>query len=354
MLNILVYIILVVLGVVFAFLYPTYELMLFVGVPILYPILSFLINIIAVSFLKITVTGENKQIYKDEECRVKVQVENRSILPLTNCTLRYTYRYEMDSKQVKGKIKFSIKGKGKCNFTLQLKGSYSGAVVLRIKRIDVKDSFKVFTFPKRINKEYKQYIYPKLCPITMDITETVSFYNDEYEEFYEDHPGNDPSEVFEIREYREGDRLSRIHWKASSKKDRYMVKEYSDPIIITAVVVFDNVCKVSGKERLEQWSALLEKTIQASYTLMQKGINHYVYWFDGDDTKGERREIKNEKDFAAVIPCILRSRPNKDNTGYCNYLLYSEQVERYPNVFYIGEENREMLEQSGIDIKVVE
>ena len=27
--------------------------------------------------------------------------------------------------------------------------------------------------------------------------------------------GDDPSEVFAIREYREGDRLQRIHWKLS-------------------------------------------------------------------------------------------------------------------------------------------
>jgi hypothetical protein len=40
--------------------------------------------------------------------------------------------------------------------------------------------------------------------------------------------GNDTSEIFEIRNYRSGDRPQQIHWKLSAKEQELMVKEFAD------------------------------------------------------------------------------------------------------------------------------
>lgn len=36
--------------------------------------------------------------------------------------------------------------------------------------------------------------------------------------------GDDPSEIFDIRDFKDGDRFQQIHWKLSSKTGHYMVK----------------------------------------------------------------------------------------------------------------------------------
>ena len=51
----------------------------------------------------------------------------------------------------------------------------------------------------------------------------------------EDHPlnhqkGDDYSEIFEIRSYREGDELKHIHWNMSSKFQEFLVKVGSEPL----------------------------------------------------------------------------------------------------------------------------
>ena len=43
--------------------------------------------------------------------------------------------------------------------------------------------------------------------------------------------GDDPSEIFDIREYADGDKIQRIHWKLSSKTGDLMVKEGSLPLM---------------------------------------------------------------------------------------------------------------------------
>ena len=43
--------------------------------------------------------------------------------------------------------------------------------------------------------------------------------------------GNDPSEIFDIREYVPGDDIRSIHWKLSSKTDTLILKEASNRIL---------------------------------------------------------------------------------------------------------------------------
>ena len=49
-------------------------------------------------------------------------------------------------------------------------------------------------------------------------------------EIYDDfHPGDDPSEIFGVREFRAGDKMQSIHWKLSAKSDDLLVRENSQP-----------------------------------------------------------------------------------------------------------------------------
>lgn len=58
-------------------------------------------------------------------------------------------------------------------------------------------------------------------------------------EYAKDKPGDDPSEIFDLHTYHEGDSVSRIHWKLSSKLDELLVKEYSFPLSDNLVLLTD-------------------------------------------------------------------------------------------------------------------
>lgn len=352
MLYLILYALLTILGVVFAILYTNYSVAIFVGVLILFPLFSYILNTISCFMLKIDIQTVQEQVHQEEEFVVQVHIKNRSFLPIMNGVLRYSYGYNIGNKEKKRLI-FRIKARSETVQTLHLKGEYCGSISFRFYTLSVWEYFHVLVFLKRINESYEQVIYPKLQIRNLDVKNNTTFYNDEYEEFYEDHPGNDPSEVYEIRDYREGDKLQRIHWKLSSKRERYMVKEYSDPIIIDAVVICDNNCSCQGMERVKRWSELLENTIQASYTLLINKINHYVYWFDDEQVSGEKKEVRNEQDFHACMSQLLQCKPNNNSQSYINYLMYSEEIETYANIFYVGE-NQKLLEEKGISVKVVD
>ena len=66
---------------------------------------------------------------------------------------------------------------------------------------------------------------PELDAVAVQVSERVRRYFGEAESYDDFQPGTDVSQIFDVREYRPGDRLQRIHWKLSAKSDGLLVRE---------------------------------------------------------------------------------------------------------------------------------
>lgn len=91
-------------------------------------------------------------------------------------------------------------------------------------------------------------------------------------------PGSDPSELFGVRDYREGDALKRIHWKLSEKYDRTVVREASLPVARSILLLLDNAPE--GAIAPEKVSAAVEGLMSASESLAGQGISHEIGWLN--------------------------------------------------------------------------
>lgn len=72
--------------------------------------------------------------------------------------------------------------------------------------------------------------------------------------------GDDPSEIFDIREYREGDRIRRIHRWLSEKHDTIIIKDFGEPIVSKVLILVD----FSDSIRLS------ETTLEVLYGVLSK------------------------------------------------------------------------------------
>jgi len=83
-------------------------------------------------------------------------------------------------------------------------------------------------------------VLPRLHSTAVRMSERIrNFYGDAdvYDDFQS---GNDKSEVFDVREFREGDRMQSIHWKLSAKSEELLVREDSQPLACPLVFFLDN------------------------------------------------------------------------------------------------------------------
>lgn len=126
-------------------------------------------------------------------------------------------------------------------------------------------------------------------------------------------PGEDPSELFGLRDYREGDPLRSIHWKLSEKYDRTVVKEMSQPTRNDILLILDN-CPVSSCSA-EAADRVCEALVSLSQVLADLYIPHKIAWFDRETELMEVVSIASLDDLIAIQGRLLSARVQLDPEG---------------------------------------
>ena len=141
--------------------------------------------------------------------------------------------------------------------TFQISSKFCGIIKIQNSELILFDPLRIFKFRTGRNIRTEVAVVPSGYEIsgTINYTDRV---NEESENFSEYRPGDDPSEVFDLREYVPGDKLNRIHWKLSSKKDEFIVKEFSLPIDVPCVVFLDLKCYEDSDYTLPVFDTLVE------------------------------------------------------------------------------------------------
>lgn len=110
-----------------------------------------------------------------------------------------------------------------------------GMISMEVSALRISDSLHFFTRELPVNIRIQIPVLPPVSAVSIPSTAPVT---DGMEEFTEtDNKGNLSSDIKEIREYRPGDRLQRIHWKLSAKLDDLLVKEMAHTTILSLVVL---------------------------------------------------------------------------------------------------------------------
>lgn len=83
--------------------------------------------------------------------------------------------------------------------------------------------------------------------------------------------GTKGEDFYTLREYVEGDDLRRIHWPATAKRDRYMIRQEETPWQTRATVLLDDrlpgYSRVTWERALEATASLVDLFLRSGYTL---------------------------------------------------------------------------------------
>ena len=174
-------------------------------------------------------------VNKGSDIPVQINLKNRGFFPVP------FVRVFVDVNGVKnGQSCFcSLRGHDEHEEILYVKAEKSGFCRIEIRRLVYYDLLHLFSSSRKIRTGISDLVLPRIYPVAMEIQSEFRYYGEESGLYYEDEEGNDPSEVLEIREYRAGDRLQKIHWKLSQRTDTLMVKEYSEPVGFAVVFLLD-------------------------------------------------------------------------------------------------------------------
>lgn len=194
-----------------------------------------------------------------------------------------------------------------------------GRYEFKLLKVRIYDWSGLFWVQKKVETTQFVQVNPKIYSANIRVSERVrNFFGDAdvYDDF---RPGYDPSELFGVREFKNGDKLQSVHWKLSAKTEDLMVKENSLPKA-PAVTILSNGMK-KGKSR-EEKIAFLQVLVSLSFSLMDKGCPHYICWYSR--TRGDlvRARVDDEEGFYLFLSYYLT---DYSDTGLDTWDLYQEK-----------------------------
>lgn len=271
---------------------------------------------------------------KGEMIPISIQLNNPTIFPISNLTIYLSYKNAYSPKRYKKDFTVSIDKRTNTSVICNILSDYAGNLEVSLKKIRIYDYLKLFSLRKKLTGEVKVAVLPFFYEILENSITNRNRQMMESDNYSSTKSGDDPSEVFAIREYREGDRPQRIHWKLSIKQDQLMIKDFSDPLNCS-VLVFVNLSIPEEEDALVYIDALLECALSLSYSLVTKGQIHYFSWYDEKHGISRRIRVAQEKELFEAVDGLLQSVPYTEKTDALADFLAEHPNDQYTDLFYV-------------------
>lgn len=263
-------------------------------VPLWYSMITF---VLAKRTVKASISTDMLTLEKNKPARFLITVENRSGIN-QGCVAVVYVTVKNGAGTVISRIRrkmYLISEKEEMEFDYV--PQHSGINEVTVEKIRVLNGFSLLystVFPGDrcsflIMPDYREYpIHP----------ETLYDENEgESDRFSAVKPGSDPTELYDIRTYKPGDKLSHINWKFTAKNSQLMVQDYGFPIACDTAVFID----VSDQKDMDK----IETVSEILYYLMMKFVLvrkiFYVIWKDFRAETVKRKMISGDDDICDLF-----------------------------------------------------
>lgn len=260
------------------------------------PLLSLLLSLPGILGIRLEFQAEEPSAQKGQSVPLRLTISNA--LPFVSGRARVTLRTQ---NILTGEIQEEHFGftasQSPLTIVHQLTSPLCGQVVCQLRRGRVCDYMGIFAFPMRLSRCPRQTVvfYPTVHSPLLSLNQ-VPQPNSESDAYSQTKPGDDPSELFGLRNYREGDKLSRVHWKLSQKTGGLLIKEFGYPIAEHLLFLLE---PGSGQEA----DLLLDAFATLSHFLSQQEAPHRAALRGGDGFS--MKEITDEESRRPVLNALL-------------------------------------------------
>lgn len=256
---------------------------------------------------------------------VTLKLRNQGFLPIGKVAVKVRVSNSLQAGGKSQWIYLTDVRSGETSHVMKLSFQGAGCHEVEVQRIKVYGFWGIGYIKKRTKDFASVLILPEIHFAPVRISEAVRTFLGDADVYDEFRPGNDTGETFEIREYREKDKLQSIHWKLSARMDELMVKENSLPKAC-AIVLF---LEMQDKMKLQNVSAYLEFVASISYALMDQASPHYIVWYSKETEDIRRIRIDDEEAFYLFWDIYLREVTITEKT------LREEYRRKYRNEWYL-------------------
>lgn len=194
---------------------------------VLVPIVSIVLFLMTYRRFSFGVSLKQGISARADDNAVILHAQNQSFLPQPKAYLRYILSNELNPNDIEHVVELYVGPKETLDYPIPVRLMNCGYFKIKLLEVKVWDLMGFVSRNLPADSESDTVV----LPVEINLGDPLQDFgggSSEDEVFEKNAKGNDPSEIFEIRDYRDGDRPQQIHWKLSAKQQSIMVKEFSD------------------------------------------------------------------------------------------------------------------------------
>lgn len=352
----LLFVFLFLLGLFISIFYMEFGTVAIMGMLIIVPIVMLILLIL--QRLRITVSVDSKNPVTEKEdmekparAAITLSVENGNrVLPVTKGIAQVRYENLFSGEKGKMKVRFSVDSGRKRDRRILVVMQNCGNVAIKVEKVRIYDYLNIFAWT--VGKDFETQNVLVLPPLKEMYLDRDGWYNETEEDsdrFSLYKKGDDPSEIFNVREFTDGDKIQTIHWKLSGKTGSLMVKEGSLPL--TKVInIFVDLC-VDGEnteQRHKNSNLLVQGIYSVSMYMIENAIPQKYIWYDSKNEVIQERIVEHEEELLWMFQDLFKCRITKDADELVQTYLAWEEGRPLESAMYLTVADHTELESMGL------
>ncbi|MGN0630022.1 MAG: DUF58 domain-containing protein [Ruminococcus sp.] len=246
-------------------------------------------------------------------------------------------------------VSFPIPAKNTTTVQFNISVPHCGLNNITLKHLQLTDYIRLFSQKAHYNAETSVFVFPSAVDLNYTLNIPCSPSDEESNIYSKLRPGDDPSEVYRIREYRPGDMPKRIHWKLSSRTDTTWIKEYSLPISQRAAILLDY--SYLNSSSVDLMDIALDAAYSLARALVKQEIPTTIYWISSQSDKIIWNDVNSDADINSCFTTLLSQIPTSESDEllkqsseliaihstnalyYCTYRYDIQEIKRFFRTF---------------------
>lgn len=310
----LIYLLILVMGLLISVICLSYGTVAVMGALIIIPL--FMLFFLIMMRLRVNVdvgcknpVAEKDSMEKPARVAISLMVENTGKwLPVSKGLVWVRYKNSFSGEKGRMKVRFSVDTGKTRGRRIPVVIRHCGSVSIKVEKVKIYDYLNLFATTVGKNFDTQDVlVMPPLRDIYLGGRRWYNETDQDSDRFSLYKKGDDPSEIFDIRDFKDGDRFQRIHWKLSSKTGHYMVKEGSLPLA-KAIYIFIDLCAETGDEA----DLLVQGIYSISIQLMEQGMPQNYIWYDNKNDIIQECLIEHEEELFWMFEDLFKCRKTSD------------------------------------------
>ena len=246
---------------------------------------------------------------KNSPAAILLRVETSSRLPAAR--IRLTLRAEnlLTGERTAETHEFSAAGRRESCEKLDFTTPYCGTIRFAVSKLSILDVLRFWRLRLPCGDAQSCVVTPETFEPHLILPMADHSVSDS-EQYSQTTPGYDYAEVFQVREYAEGDSPKQVHWKLSTKLDRLVVRDPSLPLNRWATLLWE---RGAAQETSAESDAMAEVLISVCRELIRHGIGCRVVWNEAGRDDCTEATLREEDDLYDALPKLLSAGKAEDS-----------------------------------------